>query len=228
MADAAPTADLPPQSRSGRLLALVRKLWDYGLQISASLSAHPPKTPDAKAELKRIFGIDNVRALLVRIALGMKRARFLGERIASDAAEIDTGSQPEPAPPRTPRACPSANPMPRPPRPYPEPRPTDETLALVSRFPTVGQIARKILRQSIGDVLADICHDLGIAKGHPLWDELHAAIIEFGGTVATRVKTKLKQAFAPPDPTAPPPTTEPATAPEPQPASTGPPLPAAV
>ena len=223
MFDAALTADLTPQSRSGRLLSLVRALWDYGLQISASLDQHPPKTADAKAHFKRTFGISNVMAILVRIALGMKRARFLGEKIAREAAQIDAGFQPEPTPPRAPRACPSAT-RPREPNPYPEPRPTNETTALVARLPTVSQIARKVLRQSIGDVLADICRDLGISNDHPLWDDLQAAITEFGGTLVSRVRSKLRQIF-PPASLADPLNAEPRIQPEP--ASTGPPLPAA-
>jgi hypothetical protein len=222
MFDAAPTADLTPQSRSGRLLSLVRKLWDYGLQISASLDQHPPKTAGDKAYLTRTFGFSNVMAILVRIALGMKRARFLAERITRAAAQIDAGSQPEPLPPRAPRASPVA--MPRMPNPYPEPRPTDETIVLISRLPTVSQIARKILRQPIGDVLADICRDLGISDDHPLWDELHAAITEFGGTLVRRVKSKLRQVVHTLRITDPP-HAEPGA--EPEPASTGPPLPAA-
>jgi hypothetical protein len=223
MSDAAATADLPPQSRSGRLLSLVRKLWDYGLQISASLRQHPPTAADAQDHLTRTFGITNGMVILARIALGMKRAKFLAEKIARATALIDAGSQPEPAPPRAPRAKPAAT-KPQGPKPYREPSPDDETIALALRLPTIGQIARKVLREPIGQALADICHDLGIAEGHPLWDEIHAAIIEFGGSIVAKVKRKLKQSFS---------ITriaerlkaEPNTPPEP--ASTGPPLPAA-
>jgi hypothetical protein len=64
------------------------------------------------------------------------------------------------------------------------------------RRPTADRIARKVLRQPIGAVLADICRDMGISRGHPLWDELHAAITEYGGgKVLRRVRDKLIQAF---------------------------------
>ena len=192
------------------------------MQISASLRQHPPTTTDGQAHLKRTFGISNVMVILVRIALGMKRARFLEQKITRAAAQIDAGSQPPPAPPRAPRAA--SSPIPRAPGPNREPPPDDETLALALRLPTISRIARKILRQPIGEVLADICRDLGIADGHPLWDELHAAITEFGGSVVARVRSKLRQVFPIPriverleaNPEVPP-----------EPASTGPPLPVA-
>jgi hypothetical protein len=73
-------------------------------------------------------------------------------------------------------------------------------------------------------VLADICRDLGIPPSHPLWDELHRAINEYGGNFCRLYFDWLEQAFpirhilarckAKPDV-------------PPEPASTGPPLAAA-
>jgi hypothetical protein len=195
MSDAAITADRPPNSRSGRLLSLVRRLWDYGRQISASLRQNPPATAGDNAHLVRTFGISNVVAILTRIALGMHRARFLEAKISSVATQIDAGAQPEPAPStRAPRACPGAN-RPRSPGPAPELSFTEQTIALIVRLPTVDQIARKVHTQPIGAILADICRDLGISRGHPLWDELQAAIIEFGGSVVGIVKSRLNRLF---------------------------------
>ncbi|MGA3398655.1 MAG: hypothetical protein ABSC95_05505 [Acetobacteraceae bacterium] len=34
-------------------------------------------------------------------------------------------------------------------------------------------------------VIADICQDLGIVPGDPLWRELRSVIIESGGNIAT-------------------------------------------
>jgi hypothetical protein len=220
MSGATAIADLPPPSRSGRLLTLVRRLWNYGMQLSASLRQHPPITDDGKAHLENTFGSSNVAAILVRIALGMKRARFLEEKIARAAARIDAGSQPEAAPsPGTPRDRGL-----RAPSPDREPPPDDETLALVLRLPTISHIARKVLRQPIGEVLADICRDLGISDGHPLWDELHAAIAEFGGTTANQVKSKPNAVFPAARIIGRPKAKSEAS---PEPISTGPPLPAA-
>jgi hypothetical protein len=224
MSAAAITSDLTPPSRSGRLLALVRKLWDYGMQFTASLRQQPATSAAGKTHLVRSFGTSIVQVILIRIALGMKRTRFLAERITLSATQIDAGSQPEPElPTRAPRA-PSAATQPRAKKPWPEHPPSDEALALIVRLPTVDQIARKVLREPIGkilaDICADICRDLGISRGHPLWDELRAAITEFGGSLVERVKTTLHpanpiariEARLKAEPTA-----------QPEPASTGPP-----
>jgi hypothetical protein len=195
MSDAAITADRPLTSRSGRLLSLVRRLWDYGRQVSASLRQNPPATAGDNAHLVRTFGISNVVAILTRIALGMHRARFLEGKISSAAAQIDAGAQPEPAPStRAPRACPGDS-RPCAPGPAPELSLTEQTIALIVRLPTVDQIARKVHTQPIGAILADICRDLGISRGHPLWDELQAAIIEFGGSVVGIVRSRLNRLF---------------------------------
>jgi hypothetical protein len=61
--------------------------------------------------------------------------------------------------------------------------------------PTPEQIAAKVRRQPIGAVLADICRDLGIAPSHPLWDELHLAVTEYGGNYVRLVMDRLNQAF---------------------------------
>ena len=192
MSAATPTADLPPPSRSGHLLSLVRKLWNYGIELSRTLRQRHPANDTA--ELRRNFGSADIVLILTRIAVGMRRARLLEQTITADATRIDAHADPEPSP--APRAVPStAQPRaPRLARPA-EPRPTD-TLSLLVRLPTADKIARKMLRQPIGAVLADICRDMGIGRGHPLWDEVHAAIIEFGGSsFIRRVRDRLSQAF---------------------------------
>jgi hypothetical protein len=189
MSDAAPTADLPPPSRSGRLLALVRKLVDYGKQVAAALRQR--STTADTTDLTRKFGTSDLLLILARIALGLHRARLLEERIVRTAARLDAEPQPKPTPsPRAPRALP----------PQAEPRapvlsqPTD-TASQLARLPTVEQIAAKVRRQPIGAVLADICRDLGVTRGHPLWDELHAAINAYGGNFIHLVMDWLNRAY---------------------------------
>ena len=55
----------------------------------------------------------------------------------------------------------------------------------IARLPTPGDIAAEIRRRPAGAVLADICRDLGIVPSNPLWRELSAAIISYGGNLAT-------------------------------------------
>ena len=176
MSGATQTADLPPPSRSGRLLALIRKLIDYGTQLAATFRERP--APNDPRQLTRNFGTSDIGLILARIAQGVLRARLLGEKITTTAARIDAKPQPKPAPSsRAPRV-----PQPRAPRPQPN-------------LPTPDQIAAKVRRQKIGAVLADICRDLGIPPNHPLWDELHLAINEYGGNYGRLYLGWLEQAF---------------------------------
>jgi hypothetical protein len=184
MSAAATTPDLPPQSRSGRLLTLVHKLIDYARELAASLRQHG--LPNDTIHLVRNFGTSDLALILARITQGLHRARFLEEKIARAAPRLDAEPQPKPTPRlRAPRAIPCE-------AEAPSPAQTPDTDL---RLPTVDEIAAKVRRQSIGAVLADICRDLGIARGHPLWDELHLAIIVHGGNAGRVFMEWLNRAF---------------------------------
>src|SRR5689334_1944639 len=103
MSAAAATADLPPPSRSGRLLSLVRKLIDCGRQLAATL--RECAAPNDTTDLKRRFGTASLPLILARIALGLHRARLLEERIVRTAPRLDAEPGPKPAR-RTPHALP--------------------------------------------------------------------------------------------------------------------------
>src|ERR1700760_4015739 len=96
MSAAANTADLPPPSRSGNLLALLRRFWDYGRDLSCTLRQRHPANDTA--EPRRRFRTTDIVLILTRIAVGMRRARLLGERITATASQIDANAQPEPEP----------------------------------------------------------------------------------------------------------------------------------
>ena len=191
ISDATATADLPPPSRSGRLLALVQKLVCYGNQLIASFHQHPPSAAD-KPHLLRTFGIADIVVILSRIALGVRRARFLMDKVTRIATEIDSGKTAEP--PTRPRTARTSVAQRAPRLQIEEPEHPNETLALLARLPNVDQIAASVRRKPIGAVLADICRDLGISRGHPLWDELHAAIAEFGGSLVRLFMDRLNRA----------------------------------
>jgi hypothetical protein len=169
-------ADQP--SRSGRLLGLVRKLIDYGRELAATIRQRTAAEP----MFARVhFGTTDLALILARITRGLLRANALEARVLQRAAHLDT--RPAPGRARSAAKAPSA----------PRVAETDPRLACL---PTPEQIAAEVRRRPIGAVIGDICRDLGINGSHPLWREVHRAMIEHGGSLADLVKDILRQAFS--------------------------------
>jgi hypothetical protein len=216
----APTAPALKPTRVGGLLALVRKLIDYGTFLAGTLRQrglgnHP-------AVHGRPFGTINVTLILARIARGLLRAAALEARLHRSAARLDA-----PAGPRAPCArAASAASEPSAPRRRASPDCRDDD-TLLTHMPTPEQIAAEIRRRPIGEVIADICRDLGIIPAHPLWGELARAIMHERGRFAALVVDILSRRHRlplPEDwPEAPPPELWAAWSPTPAPAGTGPP-----
>jgi hypothetical protein len=168
--------------RAALLIALVRKLIDYGKELAASLqqrgfTADLVNTPLA-------FGTSDIARILACITRGLLRASALEARIVRDAAFLDAGPRPQKLPTlRTPRppAAPAAE------------RHTDDADPRLARLPTPEQITDEARRRPIGAVIADICRDLGIMPNHKLWRELQLIIIEYGGNVATLLKDMFQR-----------------------------------
>jgi hypothetical protein len=171
MSDAPPAASPdPPPSRVGRLLALVRKLIDYGRDLAAKVQRRDPTTET------RHFDTGDISLILARITQGLHRAQVLEERLVRNGAHPDS--------PRRTRTTLAAH-KPRAPRPAePASQPDDPR----AQLPTAEEIAIEVRRRPIGAVLADICRDLGILPSHPLWRELSEAIMFNGGNLARLVK----------------------------------------
>jgi hypothetical protein len=170
----APTTE---PSRSGRLLGLIRKLIDYGKDLAATIRQRTATEPFfAKVR----FGTSDLALILARIARGLQLANALEARVLRRAAHLDAGRRPG-------RARPAAKP--------PAARPVAEVDPGLARLPTAEQIAAEVRRRPIGAVIADICRDLGIVPRHPLWPDVHRAIIRHGGSLAGLVKDILDQAF---------------------------------
>jgi hypothetical protein len=167
------------QSRFGRLLDLVRRLIDYGRELTATLTQHSV-APDLSAACA--FGTIDIRLILARITLGLLRANALEVRLVRRADRPDTA----PAARRV-----SARRQPRATAPT-TPRTAAAGLDL-AHLPTPEQIAAQIRRQPIGAVIADICRDLGIRPCHPLWRELSTLIIRHGGNLAALVNDILRR-----------------------------------
>jgi hypothetical protein len=160
------------ESRAGRLLALIRKLIDYGRELTATLQRDPATCP-------RRVGTTDVAVILARIARGLHLARALEERLVRNAARLDASPRPRrAASTRAPRTTVPAAPRAR------DSAPPDAGL------PTPEQIGRR----PIGAVLADICRDLDILPSHPLWRELSRAIAKEGGNLAALLKDIIRQA----------------------------------
>ena len=165
-----------------RLLGLVRKLIDHGKQLAAAVGQR--SLPQDPALAKCRFGTSDIALILSRITLALQRATALEARLLRSAARPD----PKPQPPRAPSL--RAARAPQAPR---EPAEADPRLA---RLPTAEQIAAEIRHRPVGAVIADICRDLGIMADHPLWRELHLAIILHGGSLARFVTDMFKRARA--------------------------------
>ena len=125
------------------------------------------------ADVTRHFGIVDIGEIVARITRGLLRAAALEARLISHPIR-------EPAAPDT-LTAPSAR-LPRAAQPEDESAGAGEPC--IARLPTPGDIAAEIRRRPAGAVLADICRDLGIVPSNPLWREISAAIISYGGNLA--------------------------------------------
>src|SRR5271169_2139586 len=166
-----------------RLLGLVRKLIDHGKQLALAVGQRGLTDDPALARCR--FGTRDIALILSRITLALHRATALEARLLRSADRPDPKARlPGASSPRTPRA----------PREAPEePAAADPRLA---RLPTAEQIAAEIRHRPVGAVIADICRDLGIMPAHPLWRELHTAIILHGGSLVAFVKDLCNRAHA--------------------------------
>jgi len=159
------TAPAPTPSRTSRLLGLLHKLIDYGLELVCSLQQAP-----AVATLlivARQFGTRDIALILARITRGLQLAgeleaklvhRPLPETVVQDFFRMPVDRAPRTRRPVAPRV------------PLPD-------------MPTAEEIAAALRDRPAGEVIADICRDLGIVPSHPLWNEIWMVVTEFGGNV---------------------------------------------
>ncbi len=152
---------------------------------SAASATHP-------AIHGRQFGTINITLILARIGRGLLRAAALEARLHRNAARLDAPPRPHAPPARPLSASTEASPQPPAPRRRFDPRGADED-TLLAHMPTPEQIAAEIRRRPIGEVIADICRDLGIVPAHPLWTELARAIMREGGRYAALIIDILKR-----------------------------------
>jgi hypothetical protein len=182
----------PMPSCIGRVLNVLHKLIDYGRQLADTLQLRAA-APNF-AIFAKPFGTTDLAAIIARITGGLRRAAQLEARLCRLAAR---GQDLAPASIRAP-AIPGQRPARRAaPR---EPRRTDPAQdSRLARLPTEQEIAAEVLRRPVGAVIVDICRDLGIMPGdldRAFWDELSAAIMAHGGSLAGFLLDLNRRMFA--------------------------------
>jgi len=181
------TQPAPPQDRPGQpvprniaaLLVIVRTLLAFGRRLSATLERRAAKR--SFSLIAQFFGTARLAVIRARIARGILRAEALEQLLLALAAGDDLlpcepvwRPEREPRPPALRQATGrAAN------RPGPSPKP-EESLEL----PTPEQMQADVRRGAIGQAIADICRDLGVAPGlcdSGFWTRLHQSIRLYGG-----------------------------------------------
>jgi hypothetical protein len=187
----------PPTA--GRVAGLMLRLLNYGTEILIALRLRAA-TP-AIEHIGWAFRTTDIFRVLSILSLALNRCRVLEDTLMMeagigvqaallryralhprapraakpadppDAAGAPADATPDPRAAATPDSCTAATGRRR------EPRRAEDG-------PTTAQIEADIRRRGAGAVIADICRDLGITSKHPLWPELAAAIIAFGGSTA--------------------------------------------
>jgi hypothetical protein len=187
----APPLPASTPSRAAGLLGLVRKLTDYGTFLAGTLRQRGLGDHPIVHGLQ--FGTTNITLILARIARGLLRAAALEALLNRNAARLDAPPPSSTAQSRQPAAARSAASGPSAPRRPASRDRTEDDDALLAQMPTPEQIAAEIRRRPIGEVIADICRDLGIIPAHPLWEELAQAILCERGRYAALIIDILKR-----------------------------------
>jgi len=168
------TTPAPPPSRSTRLVGLLRKLIQYGLDLAHLLQQRPPLA--TIATLAMHFGTRDIALILMRISRGLQLAGALDDKLfARPLREIVARASVRTPVARKPRATR------RPPLPD---------------MPTAEEIAAALRNRPAGAVIADICRDLGIVPAHPLWREVMAVLAEYRGNFTKLFKSVTKRLTA--------------------------------
>ena len=174
-----------PLSRTAHLLFLVRTLIDYGFELAATLRQR--SNSNGLRVLTRPSGTADLKLIFARITHGLRLAGALEERLMRHP--VPEEKKPASADASAPRA-PSRR---RPRAARPAARWGDNPDLDLANLPTAEQIAAEIRRRPVGAVIADICRDLGIVFGHPLWRDLMLAIISNRGSLARLSKDIFKR-----------------------------------
>jgi hypothetical protein len=175
------TGNAPVATRTARLLGVLHKLIDHGKGLAQSLQQRiATASTTAPSAVTRHFGTLNIVLILSRIVRGLRLAAALEARlIAHPLREHAAPAVVRPRSDLAPRARRPAEPS------------GGMTASALPDVPTAEEIAAALRHRPVGEVIADICRDLGIVPSHPLWDELATVITEFGGNYVRLFKDVL-------------------------------------
>ena len=181
----------PPKDRRGEavpegiaaVLTVLRILLAYGNHLLATLELRAFQR--SFATIAQCFGTARLPVIIARLTRGIRRAMALQRVLLARAA---SGNDLVPEPPASyrpsrERSSAAANGRPRNTsdpavRPDPEEQPDLDTI------PTIAQLEAEIRDQSVGQVIADICRDLGVSPfrcEQRFAAALHDAITRYGG-----------------------------------------------
>lgn len=184
--------DKPPTK--GRVAGLMRRLFNYGSYVIATVQARAAAAPEALDHLTRAFRTTDINLIFRRINTALRRCSMLDQRLSFEAglglqAALARHRAAHPPQPRQPRAKSDPTESVRPVRTDAEQAAAAAARAERKRAaqspdgdPSVAQLQADITRRGAGPVIADICRDLGITSRHALWPEVAAAIRAFGGS----------------------------------------------
>lgn len=152
----------------------------FARELTAVLRQRDPSA-DPRPVIRH-FGVPTIARVLARVARGLQLA------LALEAALVARGDRP----------LPDRFPLPRLSRPRPMGAPRaqrmpDAAAANLDPMPSAEEIAKRLRRQPMGEVIVDICLDLGIEPNHPLWQDVQWAVIVAGGSSARLLLNRFKQ-----------------------------------
>ncbi len=158
-------ADSP--ARTTRLRRLLGKLITHAKRMAEDLTRRPSRGSAFWISVR--FGTKDIALILARITRGLRMAAALQATLPKPHRE-DQRERPA-------RPAPAA----RKPRTRPTPLPRDNANSVLAALPTSREIADQLRHRPIGDVLTEICIDLGILTADDIWQELQSVLAENGG-----------------------------------------------
>ena len=153
-------------ARTARLRSVLGKLIAHGKELAEVLNRRRPGM--ARLWIAVRFGTKDLALVLARITRGLQMAAAL------QASLPQTQEPPRPVRPARP------TPAERKPRTRPESQPRNNADSVLATLPTSKEIAALLRHRPVGEVLTEICLDLGILTVETFWQQLESVLLENG------------------------------------------------